>query len=224
MSTRFTIQRLGAQGDGIAAIEGREVFIPFTLPGETVTAARQKDRAALIAVLEPSPLRVEPACRHFTECGGCALQHMEEGAYRAWKRERVVQALKAKGIACEVGDLVAASRRRAARRLHRAPRARRMLLGFNRHSHPRSLRGGMPGHAACNVTRSAGCGNCRPRLRHRRSVPSDVTATASGWTSQHKAPAHGGKTAPRAPPTSSSAKAFAGFPWTANRHGAEEPW
>ncbi len=92
MSTRFTIQRLGAQGDGIAAIEGREVFIPFTLPGETVTAARQKDRAALIAVLEPSPLRVEPACRHFTECGGCALQHMEEGAYRAWKRERVVQA------------------------------------------------------------------------------------------------------------------------------------
>jgi len=134
MSTRFTIQRLGAQGDGIAAIEGREVFIPFTLPGETVTAARQKDRAMLLAVLEPSPLRVAPACRHFTECGGCALQHMEEGAYRAWKRERVVQALKAKGIACEVGDLVACqpqTRRRAAFTARRAQGG--MLLGFNRH-------------------------------------------------------------------------------------------
>ncbi|CAM5510974.1 23S rRNA (uracil1939-C5)-methyltransferase [Aquamicrobium terrae] len=134
MSTRFTIQRLGAQGDGIASGEGRDVFIPFTLPGETVTAAREKDRAMLLAVLEASPLRVEPACRHFTECGGCALQHMEEGAYRAWKRERVVQALKAKGIACEVGDLVPCrpqTRRRAAFTARRTEGG--MLLGFNRH-------------------------------------------------------------------------------------------
>lgn len=134
MSARFTIQRLGAQGDGIASGEGRDVFIPFTLPGETVTAAREKDRAMLLAVLEASPLRVEPACRHFTECGGCALQHMEEGAYRAWKRERVVQALKAKGIACEVGDLVPCrpqTRRRAAFTARRTEGG--MLLGFNRH-------------------------------------------------------------------------------------------
>ncbi|MGP2491633.1 class I SAM-dependent RNA methyltransferase [Mesorhizobium sp. PUT5] len=134
MSTRFTIQRLGAQGDGIASGEGRDVFIPFTLPGETVTAAREKDRAMLLAVLEASPLRVEPACRHFTECGGCALQHVEEGAYRAWKRERVVQALKAKGIACEVGDLVPCrpqTRRRAAFTARRTEGG--MLLGFNRH-------------------------------------------------------------------------------------------
>lgn len=106
MSTRFTIARLGAQGDGIAVAEGGEVFIPFTLPDETVTAARQKDRATLMSVLEASPLRIDPACRHFTECGGCALQHFETEAYRQWKREKVVQALKGKGIACEVGALV----------------------------------------------------------------------------------------------------------------------
>ncbi|TGV71023.1 RNA methyltransferase, partial [Mesorhizobium sp. M00.F.Ca.ET.158.01.1.1] len=102
MSTRFTIARLGSQGDGIANAEGGEVFVPFTLPGETVTAARKKDRATLMSVLEASPLRVDPACRHFTECGGCALQHYEAEAYRQWKREKVVQALKAKGIACEI--------------------------------------------------------------------------------------------------------------------------
>lgn len=136
MSTRFTIARLGAQGDGIAAIEGGhgEVFVPFTLPGETVEAARHKDRAALLAVLEASPLRVAPACRHFGACGGCALQHMEEGAYRAWKREKVVHALKAKGIAGEVGDLVDCrpqTRRRAVFSARRTEGG--MLLGFNRH-------------------------------------------------------------------------------------------
>jgi 23S rRNA (uracil1939-C5)-methyltransferase len=134
MSSRFTIRKLGAQGDGIAEAENGEVFIPFTLPGEIVNAAREKDRATLMAVLEPSPLRIDPACPHFGECGGCALQHFEAEAYRQWKREKVVHALKGKGIACEIGELVACApqtRRRvvlAARRTETG-----MLLGFNRH-------------------------------------------------------------------------------------------
>ncbi|TGP56857.1 class I SAM-dependent RNA methyltransferase [bacterium M00.F.Ca.ET.230.01.1.1] len=133
MSTRFTIARLGSQGDGIANAEGGEVFVPFTLPGETVTAARQKDRATLMSVLEASPLRFDPACRHFTECGGCALQHYEAEAYRQWKREKVVQALKAKGIACEIEALVPCaphSRRRVTFNARRTEAG--MLLGFVR--------------------------------------------------------------------------------------------
>ena len=133
MSTRFTIARLGSQGDGIASAEGGEVFIPFTLPGETVTAARQKDRATLMSVLEASPLRVDPACRHFTECGGCALQHYHADAYRQWKREKVVQALKAKGIACDIAELVPCaphSRRRVTFSARRTEAG--ILLGFVR--------------------------------------------------------------------------------------------
>lgn len=133
MNTRFTIARLGSQGDGIAAVEGGEVFIPFTLPGETVTAARQKDRATLMSVLEASPLRVDPECRHFTECGGCALQHYEADAYRHWKRDKVVHALKGKGIACEVEALVPCalySRRRVVFSARRTEAG--MLLGFVR--------------------------------------------------------------------------------------------
>ncbi|MES0148726.1 class I SAM-dependent RNA methyltransferase [Mesorhizobium sp. M0012] len=106
MSTRFTIARLGSQGDGIAETETGEVFIPFALPGEVVTAAREKDRATLMSVLEASPLRVDPPCRHFGACGGCAVQHLETEAYHRWKREKVVHALKSKGIACDVGALV----------------------------------------------------------------------------------------------------------------------
>ncbi len=133
MTTRFIIDRLGAQGDGIANTERGQVFIPFTLPGETVTAAREKDRATLMAILEASPLRVEPACRHFTECGGCDLQHLEAEAYRIWKREKVVHTLKGKGIEVPVGDTVAcalASRRRVVFSARRTEAG--IILGYNR--------------------------------------------------------------------------------------------
>jgi len=135
MSARFTIKKLGAQGDGIAETESGDLFIPFTLPGETVTAARERDRAALMAVLAASPLRIEPACRHFTECGGCALQHFEAEAYRQWKREKVVHALK--GIDCGIDELVACAphtRRRVVLAARRSETG--MLLGFNRHLSP----------------------------------------------------------------------------------------
>ena len=33
----LTIGSLGAQGDGVADHEGRKVFVPLALPGETVT-------------------------------------------------------------------------------------------------------------------------------------------------------------------------------------------
>jgi len=133
MSARFSIARLGSQGDGIAEADGGEVFVPFTLPGETVTAAREKHRATLMSVLEASPLRIDPACRHFTECGGCALQHFETQAYREWKREKVAQALKAKGIASEAGALVPCApetRRRVVFSARRTDAG--MLLGFVR--------------------------------------------------------------------------------------------
>ena len=95
MSSTVTIERLGAQGDGVAMTGNGQVFVPFALPGERVNVAMGEKKADLVAVLEASPLRVEPACRHFGTCGGCAMQHLEESAYREWKRERLVEALRA---------------------------------------------------------------------------------------------------------------------------------
>jgi 23S rRNA (uracil1939-C5)-methyltransferase len=132
MST-FRIARLGAQADGIAETETGQVFVPFTLPGETVTASRIKDRADLMAVLEASPQRVAPPCRHFTVCGGCAIQHLEDGAYRDWKRQKVVNALHAARIEAEVGDIVPCApetRRRVTLSARRTERG--AVLGFNR--------------------------------------------------------------------------------------------
>ena len=133
VSSRLTISRLGAQGDGVADTERGPVFVPFALPGEEVVAAVERDRGVLISVANPSPLRVEPPCRHFGTCGGCAIQHLEPGAYRAWKRDIVVGALASRGIETPVGELVACqpqTRRRAVFSARRTDAG--MLLGYNR--------------------------------------------------------------------------------------------
>ncbi|WP_027152352.1 class I SAM-dependent RNA methyltransferase [Mesorhizobium sp. WSM2561] len=133
MNARFTITRLGSQGDGVAETETGELFIPFTLPGETVTAARERDRATLMSVLEASPLRIDPACRHFTECGGCAIQHLEAKAYHRWKHDKVAHALNSKGISCDIDALVPCAPQTRRRVVFTARRSEAgMLLGFVR--------------------------------------------------------------------------------------------
>jgi 23S rRNA (uracil1939-C5)-methyltransferase len=104
---RLTIDHIGRQGDGVASTG--PVYVPYTLPGETVEVERwpgHPDRAHLLRVETASPERIAPICPHFAVCGGCALQHWQTARYRAWKRDLVVDALRQAGIAAEVGDLV----------------------------------------------------------------------------------------------------------------------
>lgn len=63
------------------ASRGRTIFVPLTIPGEKVRAqiVSQKNKyaqAELVQVLQASPERVTPRCRHFAACGGCHFQHM----------------------------------------------------------------------------------------------------------------------------------------------------
>ncbi len=89
---------LGSQGQGVARLAGRVVFVPGALPGELV-AARIRDqtpswaRAALSAVLKPSPDRTAPFCPVAGRCGGCQLQHLSLSGQERAKRQRVVSAL-----------------------------------------------------------------------------------------------------------------------------------
>jgi 23S rRNA (uracil1939-C5)-methyltransferase len=100
------ITRLGAQGDGIADCDGRQIFVPFTLAGEHVEIAFANDRANLVRVLEPSADRVAPVCRHFGICGGCAVQHLAPAPYAEWKRALVVDAFASRGLTPNVEALV----------------------------------------------------------------------------------------------------------------------
>ncbi|MBX9843984.1 MAG: methyltransferase [Xanthobacteraceae bacterium] len=128
MTERLTIDRLAHRGDGVADTPGGPVFVPYTLPGETVEAERvpgHPDRRHLLRIDTPSPERIEPVCPHFGVCGGCAIQHWTEARYRAWKRDLVASALRQAGLDAPVGDLIDAhgeGRRRAVFHARRGPR------------------------------------------------------------------------------------------------------
>lgn len=74
-------------GDCIGKINGKTVFVPFSLPGEKldvkiVYSKRDYDVAEIIEVIEPSPHRVKPKCSLYGVCGGCNMMHIDEDYQR----------------------------------------------------------------------------------------------------------------------------------------------
>ncbi|WGM47392.1 23S rRNA (uracil(1939)-C(5))-methyltransferase RlmD [Brevundimonas sp. NIBR10] len=132
MDDLLTIDRIGAQGDGIAETPGGPVFAPLTLPGERVRAEVKDGRAERVEIVEASPDRIAPVSPHYGDCGGCSLQHWAAGPYLDWKWEQVRLALAREGIETEIEATVASppgSRRRIALHARRTPEGR-VILGF----------------------------------------------------------------------------------------------
>jgi 23S rRNA (uracil1939-C5)-methyltransferase len=82
---------MGHDGQALGRHKGKVVFVPFGIPGEVVRARITEDRkrwsrGELLAVLEPSPQRVDPPCPFFGTCGGCHWQHIDYDAQLAYKR------------------------------------------------------------------------------------------------------------------------------------------
>lgn len=81
-------------GEAVARKDGKAHFIAGAMPGEIVEAAIVEDRgswarAALVEVIEPSPLRQEPPCPYAEVCGGCQWQFATGETQRQWKRDTV---------------------------------------------------------------------------------------------------------------------------------------
>jgi len=105
----LTIDHVGHRGDGVAFANGRTAYVPYTLAGETIEvdlASGDPERPHLVRIVQPSSERIAPFCDYFERCGGCAIQHWQADAYRAWKRRIVIDTLAQAGIACEVGEVI----------------------------------------------------------------------------------------------------------------------
>jgi 23S rRNA (uracil1939-C5)-methyltransferase len=106
----LTITALSHSADGVARHEGRVVFVPFALPGETVRAEIVEEkkgyaRARLVEVITPSPDRIAPRCPNHlripsslhhppsSACGGCQLQHLAYPAQLRHKTQTVIEQL-----------------------------------------------------------------------------------------------------------------------------------
>jgi len=132
MTTTLKIARVAGQGDGVAEAPGGPVFVPLTLPGETVRGEIRDGRMDCGQIVEASPDRITPVSPHYGDCGGCSLQHWASGPYLAWKRDQVISTLAREGIETDVEATVAVpagSRRRLALHARRMEDGR-VVLGF----------------------------------------------------------------------------------------------
>ncbi len=96
------VERLVQGGDGLAQLDGLKVFVRFSAPQEKVRARiveRRRDYAVaeVVDVVEPSPLRVAPACRYYGRCGGCQLQHIDHQGQLVVKKVLVNETLQRVG-------------------------------------------------------------------------------------------------------------------------------
>ncbi len=76
------ITAMAHDGRGIAHVEGMTTFIDGALLGESVLCRYQSKHkqyhdAYVVSVEKPAPERIEPACPHFSMCGGCSLQYLD---------------------------------------------------------------------------------------------------------------------------------------------------
>lgn len=137
-AAEVVIERLGGRGDGIAQTEAGPLFVPDALPGERVLVRVGKPRgdgftARVVERLETAAGRVDAPCLHFGQCGGCAVQHLAEEAYAAWKSGLLLEALERRSLPVDVvGDLVVCEAARRRLRFAAVGRRDAAVLGFNR--------------------------------------------------------------------------------------------
>lgn len=95
---RVTIEKVAHGGHFIARYEGAVIFVRHGLPGEVVDVAITSigssfNRGDVVAVITPSPDRVEAPCRYANRngCGGCDFQHVEVAAQRRLKSDVITE-------------------------------------------------------------------------------------------------------------------------------------
>lgn len=94
----LTINGLGHSGEGVGRFEDFTVFVPYALPGETVSvkiteAKKSYAKGKIVKIHTASDSRIKPECGLYYQCGGCQLQHIDYEGQLAAKRQTVLDAV-----------------------------------------------------------------------------------------------------------------------------------
>ncbi|MBU2923226.1 23S rRNA (uracil(1939)-C(5))-methyltransferase RlmD [Colwellia sp. 4_MG-2023] len=98
------VERLDSNGCGVAYYQSKPVFIPGSLPNESVDIkiVEQKNKYALAKLLtinKASQHRVVAKCQHFTLCGGCDIQQLEYSQQLDFKKNKIISLFSRAGVA-----------------------------------------------------------------------------------------------------------------------------
>lgn len=93
------IEYLNGDGIGVVREHGKELWVPGTLPGESVKVhiqheGQRRRMGELVKVMRNSPQRTTPACSISNICPGCPLMHMGYYHQAQFKQEQVKNALQ----------------------------------------------------------------------------------------------------------------------------------
>ena len=97
ITENVTIEGMSSEGKGFAKLNGKVVFTEFAVPGDVIDLEIRKSKksfaeAVITELKSASGLRTEPACSHFTVCGGCKWQHIQYAEQLRFKRQIVEDA------------------------------------------------------------------------------------------------------------------------------------
>ncbi|MBR9867249.1 MAG: 23S rRNA (uracil(1939)-C(5))-methyltransferase RlmD [Oceanospirillales bacterium] len=94
----LSIESLSYDGRGVGRFQGKAAFIANALPGEQVMAQLTEEKSRLYlghtdTIISASSHRIDPACPHYQQCGGCDLQHLDNDAQLELKQTQVLEQL-----------------------------------------------------------------------------------------------------------------------------------
>ena len=89
----YTAQSYG-NCETVGVVDGYTVFVPRLIVGEVARVRINYVKGAVaygdvVELLVSSAHRVQPACAHFGNCGGCTLSHMDYSEQLVFKRNKV---------------------------------------------------------------------------------------------------------------------------------------
>lgn len=120
----FTIipEKIVFGGSCLSKVNGKNVFIPFAIPGEKIEieitkSFRDYDLAKIVKVIEPSAHRVMPFCPLYGKCGGCNMQHIDIEYQRQLRSSMLKDCFEREGIACPPIEIISGSEKNYRSRL-----------------------------------------------------------------------------------------------------------
>ena len=137
-----TISSISHEGKGISYEDDKTIFIDNALLDEEVEYKIFKKKKNLafaksLKILKPSSQRIEAKCDVYGICGGCSMQHFDEGVQLAYKQRAFEETLKHVGnvlpetILSPISGPLWHYRHKARLRVKYVLKKQKVLIGFN---------------------------------------------------------------------------------------------